>query len=289
MIKKQNIKNRCNPTVQRILALLLAMSVVANALQLYIYHQGKGLIEDEPHSQNQDEDFVENNCIGVKLPDCDIYVDKRLDCFDGLDLRTDNDWLYKCKLYKDFGWYPNAYLVYTSIEYVQHDDDKSLDARTNAYFLTYEGDDNMYIYVWNTTESSILHEFAHFADYTHDTLSQSKEWAAIYEKEWKQNTWLLNYKREDLNVNEQYALYLKESFAESFSQWYCDYYEEEYSKNCSTEELASVISHTAYVASRHIDKDAYPLTYEYMQKFYENYEFNDAFLDALSQGYTSIG
>ena len=279
-------KNLNNPIVKKVLAILFAISLIANLLQFYQHHLKSQEIIME--SQIKNGTFIEKNCLGVMLPDCTVYLDKRMDCYEGLELRNDLNWLYNCKLYKDFGWYPNAYLVYTSINFIRRNDDKSSDTFRNAYFQTSRWNDDKYIFIWEATDPSIIHELAHFADVTHNNISQSKEWAAIYEKEWTQNTWLTNYKREGLGENEQLSLYLKESFAEAFTQWYCDYHKDNFIKNCPSEELEDLIFHTVKASPIGVNRDTYPMTYEYMQDFYENYEFNDMFLEALSNDYTSL-
>jgi len=289
-------KKKCDPVVvQRILAILLAISVIANVLLLcnYLLDKEKAekeeeLIDKEIENHIQDGSFIEKDCMRVRLPDCDIYLDRRLNYPDDLTLQTDLGWLYKCKLYKDFGWYPNAYLVYTSIDYVRRNDDKDSDSYTDAYFQTNEGNDYKYIFIWKGMDSSVLHELAHFADSTHDNISQSAEWATIYEKEWKRSTWLLNYKQDYLSDDEQYSRYLKESFAEGFSEWYCEYYKESFSKKCSTEELNNLYLHTVSPILIGVNEDTYPMTFEYMRNFYENYEFNDIFMEAVSDGWTTI-
>ncbi len=239
-----------------------------------------------PNIQMEKRTFADKNLVSVEIPDCTLYLDKRLNYYDSIYLTEDLDWLYKCKLYKDFGWYPNAYLVYTSIDFIRRGDRKGF--TTNAYFKTTEKNDDKYIFIWNATDSSIIHELAHFADNTHNRISHDIEWYEIYQAEWKDNEWLKAYKKESLDETQQLERYLQESFAEGFSQWYCRYYTDNYIKEHSDKSNDDLILHTVNPQAIDVDEDTYPLTFSYMQNFYENYEFNDVFYENVKLGYTSI-
>lgn len=198
------------------------------------------------------------------------------------------DWLYKCKLYKDFGWADNTYMVYTSIDYIRRNDVKDSGSYTNAYYLTPRKSNDKYIFFWNQTDDSLLHELAHFADDTHGYISNEDAWRDIYYSEWTENEWLHNYKDKKSEDDEQEKLYLKESFAEGFAQWYCDYYNSMYIENCNEEDLERLYLHVIENTTKGITKDEYPLTYAYMADFYENYKFSEGFMRALGLNYTSI-
>ena len=232
--------------------------------------------------------YVENNVVGVDIPDGTLYIDKRLKYYERFCMQLDLNWLYKCKLYKDFGWYGDTYMVYTSLDYIRRNDDRNGNIKTNAYYLTNSKNDDKYIFFWNQTDDSLIHELAHFADDTHAGISQNDEWKNVYFTEWTENEWLQNYHNGNLTDEEQLSIFLKESFAEGFAQWYCDYYTKKFSESCSEEELEDLCLHVVRTSPQGISKEEYPLTYAYMADFYENYKFSDGFMNALEVDYTSV-
>ncbi len=279
---KENKKSITPKTVLAWIAIIILSIATIWICALFIKEIKKG----ETRRQLDNQTYVEKNLVSVELPDCRIYLDKRLKYYDSLCLALDLDWLYKCKLFKDFGWYPDSYLVYTSIDFIRKDD---LPGHiTNAYFRYSNKNDDKYIFIWNTTDSSIIHELAHFADYTHSWISHSKEWNEIYEAEWKNNEWLKVYYKDSLSETEQLETYLEESFAEGFAQWYCRYYIADYSRKHPQDPIDDLIFHTINPHPIDVDEATYPLTFSYMNDFYKNYKFNDYFIEAVESGYTSI-
>lgn len=225
--------------------------------------------------------FIEKQTIAVELPDATWYLDKRMDFTDRVYLVGEMGWLYDCKLYKDFGWYPDSYLVYSTVSTIRKDRNND---NVRAYYMPTNRNER-YLFVWETTDSSILHELAHFADDVQGDTSQSDEWDAIYQAEWTNNEWLKVYKKDNLSEEEQETLNRKEAFAEGFADWYVYTYEKEYFKDIPDEDR---LTHLIWSLGSETSEETYPLTYKYMENFYENYQFGEGFLNALSLNYTAI-
>lgn len=279
---KEKKRTTSKKTVLAWIIIIALFIFIGSSVNQIIKHVKKAVIRRQIDNQT----YVEKNLVSVELPDCTIYLDKRLKYYESLCLALDLDWIYKCKLYKDFGWYPDSYLVFTSIDFIRKDDLPGFN--TNAYFMYNNKNDDKFIFIWNTADSSIIHELAHFADYTHGQVSHNHEWKEIYEAEWKKNKWLKQYYDDSFNESEQLEKLLEESFAEGFSQWYCRYYSINYSNQHPEVQNDDLIFHTVTPQSIDVNELTYPLTFSYMNDFYANYKFNDYLIEAAELGYTSI-
>lgn len=227
--------------------------------------------------------YITNKTIPIVIEDCSkIYVDRRISKGTEVYLTDNFDWLYGCKLYKDFSFTPDTYLVYTNLDYI-HANNKN----TNAYYTFRNCRKERYIFIWNTTDSSLLHELAHWADEAHNRLSQEKEWKDVYQKEWADNKWLNGtYTDGKLSEEDQLNLYLEESFAEGFAEWYAQYAYEKYMPLRPEEEQFSYI--VAPSLGKYISEKEYPLTFRYMKNFYRNYEYGKNTLDAAKYGNVTL-
>lgn len=252
-------------------------------LSVFVFFTHKFYKENETYLKMKNRTFIEKTALYVELPKGRLYIDKRIEAYDGVYLCNDLDWLFNCKLFQDFLWYPNAYCVITSIDYIHIDSGPE----TMAYYQKMNED--KYIFVWELTWASIIHELAHFADDTHDNISNSEEWREIYQAEWVDNEWLQLYKKELLSDEEQYKLFLKESFAEGFASWYVTYYCDKYYSEYEDQQIdKSDIPVPVFKSNPDIDQETYPLTFEYMAKFYEHYSFNDVYNNAVENEATYV-
>lgn len=260
-----------------VLGFVLLLGTFLFYMQINYYKTNETYLKMREHS------FIEENTIPIELPKGRLYLDKRLGSDDVVYLCNDLNWVFDCKLFQDFQWFHDSYCVYSSIDYIRINGGE----KTTAYYQVVDGD--RYIFVWEFSWPSIIHELAHFADDTHDGLSQNEEWKSIYQKEWKNNKWLQGYKKDSLSVDEQMNLFFKESFAEGFAMWYVSDYREKYYATYSEQqsEKNDILETVSNSVNAEVNKENYPLTYEYMERFYAQYAFSDEYLRAVEYDLTS--
>lgn len=193
--------------------------------------------------------YVKALCVDICLPGgISIRVDPEINRDTGVSICKDYHWLDKNKLCQDFISATDTYIVLTSERTVKLWGNNTLGVL---------GGSNNTIWIKNLYETTILHELAHYADYTHDNLSQNERWQYIYQNEWSDNKWLETYKDKDK---------AKEAFAEGFAQWYYLKYNDDF-KNENNLCWITNASNCGFL------KENYPLTCEFMEDFYDNYEF----------------
>lgn len=250
----KKVGTKCEKAILRWLFIVLGISALVCIPSMIYYHQTCDVIEEALSGE-----YIERTKTAYFGTSVVNVSDKLLNDWEkGAHIYVPSFLTYALsnKVYETFAAGANNFLLLLPYDEFN---EIARDENIQAFMLPTGSTGGYSIYLTSSTQGTQLyHELGHYADYSRDLPSQMSEWIAVYNAEWIEDPYLVLYKEKKAGENEeeQKETYLKESFAEAFAQWNIH----------ENNETGDSISQYNVC-----DREHYPLSYEYMDRFYGGY------------------